>query len=268
MAEYNFTIENKTSAGYDQLYPATKGEQVDVSSVASAIGESGSLNVEQALTSLYTTATNKSGFPKIATTIEPGRINSNMDSLTTYYSYNLPFAKTLTKMPSMVFLDIGRQSDKSWDKLTSTFTSGYDCMHNVRLFLIRQDDGTFNAYVWGPKMANAPFLPTSSGTSYDYSKNNIAFGFYYAMNVDRAPASSSSKSLFYLTYWGNNASTFGMFGGTSFTQYPTAAASSPYVVYIGSFSYSLTGVNFYMWYGSNRSSTNYNLVDYRGIVYE
>ena len=75
MAEYNFTIENKTSSGYDQLYPATKGEQVDVSSVASAIGESGPLNVEQALTSLYATATNKTGFPKIVTTIEPGRIN-------------------------------------------------------------------------------------------------------------------------------------------------------------------------------------------------
>ena len=268
MAEYNFTIENKTSSGYDQLYPATKGAQVDVSSVASAIGESSPLNVEQALTSLYTTATNKTGFPKIVTTIEPGRINSNMDSLTTHYSYNLPFAKTLTKMPSMVFLDIGRNSDKALNKLAPTFTSGYGCMHNVRLFLIRQDDGTFNAYVWGPTMSNAPFLPTSSGTSYDYSKNNVAFGFYYAINVDRTPTSGSSSDLFSFTYWGNNASTFGMFGGTSFTQYPTAAASSAYVVYIGGFSYSLTGVNFYMWYGSNRSSTNYNLVDYRGIVYE
>ena len=268
MAEYNFTIENKTSSGYDQLYPATKGAQVDVSSVASAIGESGPLNVEQALTSLYSTATNKTGFPKIVTTIEPGRINSEMDSLTTHYSYNLPFAKTLTKMPSMVFLDIGRDSDKALNKLAPTFVSGYGCMHNVRLFLIRQDDGTFNAYVWGPTMSNAPFLPTSSGTSYDYSKNNVAFGFYYAINVDRTPTSGSSSALFSFTYWGNNASTFGMFGGTSFTQYPTAAASSAYVVYIGGFSYSLTGVNFYMWYGSNRSSTNYNLVDYRGIVYE
>ena len=268
MAEYNFTIENKTNTGYDQLYPATKGEQVDVSSVASAIGETAPLNVEQALTSLYSTATNKTGFPKVVTTIEPGRINSDMDSLTTYYSYNLPFAKTLTKMPSMVFLDIGRNSDEALNKLTPTFTSGYCCMHNVRLFLIRQDDGTFNAYVWGPIMSNAPFLPASSGTSYDYSKNNVAFGFYYAINVDRTPASSSSKALFSFTYRGNNASTFSMFGGTCFTLYPTAAASSAYVVYIGSFSYNLTGVNFSMWYGSNRSSTNYNLVDYRGIVYE
>ena len=122
MAEYNFTIENKTTSGYDQLYPATKGEQVDVSSVASTIGASSPLNVEQALTSLYTTATNKSGFPKIVTTIEPGRINTNMDSLTTYYSYDLPFAKTLTKMPSMVFLDIGRSSKKDLHKLAPTFT--------------------------------------------------------------------------------------------------------------------------------------------------
>lgn len=268
MAEYNFIIENKTSSGYDQLYPATKGKQVDVSSVASTIGESGPLNVEQALTSLYTTATNKTGFPKIVTTIEPGRINSDMDSLTTYYSYNLPFAKTLTKMPSMVFLDIGRNSDLALNKLRPTFTSGYNCMHNVKLFLIRQDDGTFNAYVWGPTMNNAPFIPTSSATSYDYSKNNVAFGFYYAINVDRIPKKNSSNALFSFTYRGNNASTFDMFGGTCFTPYPTAATSSAYVVYIGGFSYSLTGVNFYMWYGSNQSSTNYNLVDYRGIVYE
>lgn len=267
MAEYNFTIENKTSSGYDQLYPATKGEQVDVSSVASAIGESGPLNVEQALTSLYTTATNKTGFPKIVTTIEPGRINSNMDSLTTYYSFTLPFAKTLTKMPSMVFLDIGRDSNKEWSSMTPTFTSGYQCATNIRLFLIHQDDNTFNAYVWGATASNAPLLPNSSDTEYDYSKNNIAFGFNYARNVDRAPSDKRASALFNYTYWGNNATTFNMFGGVCFAP-SIISHSSAYVLYIGSFSYDTKGVTFYMWYGSSRSSTNYNLVDYRGIVYE
>ncbi len=262
------TFNNKIDE-INQGFSSIKGEQVDVSSVASSIGESSPLTVDGALTSLYTTATNKSGFPKIATTIEPGRINSDMSSVTTYYSYTLPFAKTLEKMPSMIFLDIGRESKENWSSYVTTFTAGYNCMHNVRMFLIRQDDGTFNAYVWGAKMSNAPFIPTSSGTTYDYSKNNVAFGFSYLMNVGKLPSSTSDKGIFYFTYQGNNDSTFSMFGGTSFfSQYPHSAKSNPVVFYIGAFSYDLSGVTFYMWYGSQKSDTNYNLIDYRGIVYE
>ena len=53
MAEYNFTIENKTNTGYDQLYPATKGEQVDVSEIATDLGLSGTVNVNDALKAAY-----------------------------------------------------------------------------------------------------------------------------------------------------------------------------------------------------------------------
>lgn len=268
MAEYNFTIENKTSSGYDQLYPATKGEQVDVSSVASAIGESGPLNVEQALTSLYATATNKTGFPKIVTTIANGSINSEMGDTSQYYSYTLPFAKTLTKLPTMVYLEIGRGVDREWDRLSTVLETGASAVGDVRMFLIRQDDGTFNAYARYCYASNAPLLPSSSTTTYDMSKRVFNFGWQYFVNIDKEPTRLSSDAPFEFTYYGNNATTFSMQGGTAFCQYPTSATANRFLYSIGAFKYDLSGVTFKIWYQNLNSSTNYNLVRYRGIVYE
>ena len=136
------------------------------------------------------------------------------------------------------------------------------------MFLIRQDDGTFNAYARYCYASNAPLLPSSSTTTYDMSKRVFNFGWQYFVNIDKEPTRLSSDAPFEFTYYGNNATTFSMQGGTAFCQYPTSATTNRFLYSIGAFKYDLSGVTFKIWYQNLNSSTNYNLVRYRGIVYE
>lgn len=92
MAEYNFTIENKTNTGYDQLYPATKGEQVDVSEIAADLGLSGTVNVNDALKAAY----EHGGGSSSGTTPELTPIvATSTDGLT--YTCTAPHITSLTK---------------------------------------------------------------------------------------------------------------------------------------------------------------------------
>nr|DAK70045.1 MAG TPA: hypothetical protein [Caudoviricetes sp.] len=102
MAEYNFTIENKTSTGYDQLYPATKGEQVDVSEIATDLGLSGTVNVNDALKAAYEHGGGSSGATPELTPIVATSSDGLTYACTASHITSLAKGAMLTIMPNTV----------------------------------------------------------------------------------------------------------------------------------------------------------------------
>lgn len=102
MAEYTFTIENKTSSGYDQLYPATKGEQVDVSEIATDLGLSGTVNVNDALRAAYEHGGGSSGSTPELTPIAATSSDGMTYVCTASHITSLTKGAMLTIMPNTV----------------------------------------------------------------------------------------------------------------------------------------------------------------------
>ena len=102
MAEYNFTIENKTNTGYDQLYPATKGEQVDVSEIATDLGLSGTVNVNDALKAAYEHGGGSGGTTPELTPIVATSSDGLTYSCTASHITGLTKGAMLTIMPNVV----------------------------------------------------------------------------------------------------------------------------------------------------------------------